>query len=111
MDAVEDNIGGLNQLYIIYIATIYPTSTLWCIIGVGVSSSQQGGVKVDTGGYWRSGSRVLASQHPGVGVATIGCCCPDGRVLARPYPGVGHINTRVLATSTPGCCDAKRGVL
>ena len=58
LDVVEDNIGGLNQLYIIYIATIYPTSTLWCIIGVGVSSSQQGGVVVPAGGCWRHNTRV-----------------------------------------------------
>ena len=77
----------------------------------GVSSSQQGGVKVDTGGCCCPHGRVLASQHPGMGVATIGCWRPDGRVLARQHPGVGHINTRVFATSTPGCCDAKRGVL
>ena len=66
MDAVEDNIGGLNQLYIIYIATIYPTSTLWCIIGVGVSSSQQGGVKVATGGCWRHNTRVLRRKKGGI---------------------------------------------
>ena len=47
---------------------------------MGVSSSQQEGVKVDTGG----------------------CCCPHGRVLARPYPGLSHINTRVLRRKKGG---------
>ena len=37
-----------------------------------VSSSQQGGVKVDTGG----------------------CCCPHGRVLASQHPGLGHRHGR-----------------
>ena len=70
----------------------------------GISLSQQGGVKVDTGGCWRHNTRVLT-------VATVGRGFPNTPVLARQHPGLVVINTRVLATSTPGCCDAKRGVL
>ena len=99
-------VGRSDVLHILYIP-IQPIQALYilCIICV------EGGIVVATGGCKSWHGRVLASQHPGVGVATIGCCCPDGRVLARQHPGLGHINTRVLATSTPGCCDAKRGVL
>ena len=68
----------------------------------GVSSSQQGGVKVDTGGCCCPYGRVLASQHPGVGVATIGCWRPDDRVLASQHPGLSHINTRVLRRKKGG---------
>ena len=64
----------------------------------------RGGIGVPAVGYWRRNTRVLT-------VATVGRGFPNTPVLGRQHPGLVVINTRVLATSTPGCCDAKRGVL
>ena len=62
------------------------------------------GIGVPAVGYLRRNTRVLT-------VATVGRGFPNTPVLARQHPGLVVINTRVLDTSTPGCCNAKRGVL